>query len=144
MPAVARGPAAEVGDPAQLGVHARMGHDGGRLAAGAGRAGEHDIGRLDHPQRRPAAWPGHLTQGRHGLAVDRGQVDLDRTVDDPGIRTDGRPLLDQQQVAGDDLGRVDHQVAAVADDRGMGGQVGAQRRDGMLSVPLLDQRKTCV
>ncbi len=63
------------------------------------------------------------------LTGQRGHVDVDRTVEQPGVRRDPFALLDEQHVPGDELARRHGQFAAVTHHPRLLREVGPQRLD---------------
>jgi hypothetical protein len=76
---------------------------------------------------------------RRGLAREQGLVDLEVvSLEQPGVRTDDVPLLDQQHVAGDEGGGRDGLHVAVPPDAGRRGGEGSQRGDRPQGPAFLD------
>ncbi len=66
-------------------------------------------------------------------------VDLDRALDQARVGGDAVALLDQQDVAGDELAASTSAACAVAEHLRVRRQVGLERLDGALGLLLLDE-----
>ena len=124
-----------------------MHHQGQGLPGGAGGAGQHDVVGIDDAEptfarlpRRAIGLSGH---GR-GLAGHRRHVQLDRPVEEAGIRADRRPFLQDHQIARDHTRCVHDLTVPIPDDGCMRRQVARQCGDRMLGVPLLNEGETGV
>ena len=131
-----------VGDLAHLGLHAGGGHDGGTAAVDHG--GAHVAHVLTVAQRHVVGALGEhdglgVLLDRDGLAGERGLLDLHRgALDDAAVRGDGVAGLEQDDVAGDQIGARQVLEPPVADDLGLGGAHLLEGGEGLLGLGLLD------
>ena len=124
-------------DPAELGVHPGRVDQGAGLALDAAGPREDQVSGLE---RRDAG------VGELGVAIDgrrlpgqRRHVDLERSLEEPRVGGDPLPLLDQQHVARDELGRRDPELLSVAEDTRLGGEIRGKRLHRALGLELLDE-----
>ena len=132
----------ERGDAAQLGGHAGRRDDRAGIAAGAARAAEDEVARVE--RRDEAVVEVRRAEDGDGLAVEGRQVHLDRALEQPGVRADAVSLLHHEQVAGHERRGVDVLLAPVAHDPRVRREVRLERLDGALGVTLLREREGCV
>ena len=128
-------PFRERGDPPELGLHPGRVDERGRLTRDDCGAAEDQVTRL---KQLPA--PRFLACGaqhRLRLTRQRREVDVKRPLNQPRVRGDSFTLLDEQYVAGNELGRVHEHTLAVPANRGLLRQVRTQRLDRALGLALL-------
>ena len=128
-------PFRERGDPPELGLHPGCVDERGRLTRDDRGAAEDQVTRLEQlPAPRLVS---RGAQHRLRLARQRREVDVERPFDQPRVRGDSLALLDEQYVAGHELGRMHERTLAVPANRGLLRQVRTQRLDRALGLALL-------
>ena len=132
-------PLRERRDPTELGAHARAVDERSSLSADAARAAEDEVACLDQRPGRvdELGRPVH----RLRLAGERGEVDLERALQEACIGRDRVALLDHDHVAGHERARLDPLLPAVAHDARLHRQVAAKRLDRVLGLALLRERE---
>ena len=125
------------GDASHFGLHPGRGHDRGRVTVGGRRAAEDHV--VPVTQRHVLGDDVGILGHRQALAGERGLGGLQgRRFQQPSIGRDGVAFVDQDDVAGDDLGGGEAAPLTVANDRRVGGRHRSQRRHCGLGSGFLD------
>ena len=126
-------------DAPDLGLHARRDDEPARLTPETGRAAEDEVACLDQWACRVVEL-GCAIDGL-GLTRERGEVDLERSVEEAGVDRDAIPLLDHHDIARHEAPRLDLERMSVADRRRHRREVALQGFHGALGVTLLHERE---
>jgi hypothetical protein len=107
-------------------------------AAGAARAGEDEVTRLEHDVGLGLAC---LACDRHGLAGQRRRVDLQASCDQSRVGRDPVALVEEDDVAGHELAGIYELAPFVAEDGDRVRQKCRQCLDRPLGLVLLQERE---
>ena len=126
-------------DTPDLRPHARRDDERARLAPETGRAAEDEVARLDQRACRVVEL-GCAVDGL-GLSRQRGQIDLERSVDEASVDRDAIALVEYHDIARHEAPGLDLQRLSVSNRRRHRREVALERFHGALGLTLLHERE---